>query len=863
MLKYAKVICSNFTLYFKLFSLKYGFLKFIFFSIVTAIVFIVADTTNALSKFISKYSNSLAHIWLYFILLLSIYIMVRFRIFKMIVHPLINKFDYLLLVVLGALLIVYIAFLIGYPNQTPRTNLLYLLTMSSIIFMVIRIYYSRKKLSQDQSVVVDLKDIIDGKVNFNRPFAIRESDVDYDLLSRNFIIDDLVNWIKNYQSNERFVIGVEGKWGSGKTTLIRNVLKQINDDNVIVIDEFEPWVSDNKNALLQNLLTKILTNLHLDIPNKEISNVINLIIELVLGKASVPIFSMLGEDGRGESAEQILSEINNVLEQRNTRIIFVIDNLDRLLADNILLILNIVQNVLKLSNLVVILSYDREELENNFNQLRIGSGYLDKLVQKKVVIPLIDYTTLLDIYDSTIQAIADGMNIDYDHSKVSEFLSIIAQNNVDLREFKRFLNSVLLPIFNRRINKSLLDMLVIEFIRFSNLELYNAVYLNARYFISTDRELIEANGSFGAYIANPDEYDKKFNIFFEQFLKQDLYGGKLLALIFPTVADFLTGNKRDYRNVVYGDAQYSDVQKNKRICSGKFFSLYFTLDNNYEANVVDATSAFFEELNLDGASASSQLVEISKCSTNFQNDFFTNLALYIKDIKKEKLPILVSGILKNYFIFGYDLRFMMLDTQARIAIVIAQIFELQDINLMKNVITTYVSNPKYLTMIANISYWLEHNHSTVDNSGKVHYLKTRKKQLIRRILDDEFNLYSKELYQRGNAFQLLYVLREDKKEDEFKAYIDRQLNEGTVYRVLNDIVSAGTGTGGYSYQIMDSSFKYVSKDKLTMLLNQAEPKNDRQRFIKKVFDNHLLGKTDKYGDICVHRDKAIDLKKID
>ena len=46
--------------------------------------------------------------------------------------------------------------------------------------------------------------------------------------------------IKNYKQNETFIISIEGKWGSGKTSLMNLIENEIKDD--VEIMHFNPWL---------------------------------------------------------------------------------------------------------------------------------------------------------------------------------------------------------------------------------------------------------------------------------------------------------------------------------------------------------------------------------------------------------------------------------------------------------------------------------------------------------------------------------------------------------------------------------------------------------------------------------------------
>ncbi|OWW57412.1 hypothetical protein B645_13345 [Enterococcus hirae 88-15-E09] len=212
----------------------------------------------------------------------------------------------------------------------------------------------------------------------------------------------------------------------------------------VVVDDFEPWLSENKEALLNNLLNTILIKSNLDIPSREIDVFIKTISELVLGKKyTKPIINIIENfDQKRES--NMISDINYMINKTG-KIIFIVDNLDRLKPDNVFLILNIVNNVLNFDNLIIILSYDEEELSKSLERINVSPHYLNKIVQKKIVLPVLSKTQAKTIYYQTFTKLLKGKNLEYNSTDIQDFVNIITDNQVNLREFKRFLNSSVLP----------------------------------------------------------------------------------------------------------------------------------------------------------------------------------------------------------------------------------------------------------------------------------------------------------------------------------------------------------------------------------------------------------------------------------
>lgn len=100
------------------------------------------------------------------------------------------------------------------------------------------------------------------KYSTDRPIDKEEQD----LLGRSSFSNQLGKAIYEYDGHEGLVIGLFGKWGTGKTSVINMAINEINklaesDDNKPMIMRFTPWNYSDKDNLIslffQSLKIKI------------------------------------------------------------------------------------------------------------------------------------------------------------------------------------------------------------------------------------------------------------------------------------------------------------------------------------------------------------------------------------------------------------------------------------------------------------------------------------------------------------------------------------------------------------------------------------------------------------------------------
>src|SRR5699024_1851427 len=115
---------------------------------------------------------------------------------------------------------------------------------------------------------------------------------------------------------------------------------------------------------------------------------------------------------------------------------------------------------------------------------------------------------------------------------------------------------------------------------------------------------------------------------------------------------YSNGSKRNYKNAVSSfrsSPEYIEIQKNKRICSGKFFELYFTLNYNYNSAIIDGIDVSIMGLKRKSITIAKIVEGIIKYPANAQHDFFENFEYYIDELESDELKQFAIELLNHYF----------------------------------------------------------------------------------------------------------------------------------------------------------------------------------------------------------------------
>ncbi len=204
-----------------------------------------------------------------------------------------------------------------------------------------------------------------------------------------------------------FVIGIEGDWGSGKTTFINFIRQSLNeqakkDSKEFKVLEFNPWLHSSHENLIaayfkilrenakdifgnDDKIKEILGHV-IDIFNPAIGAIVNLATVGIAGKSTKVAIDKVNEKIKeSPTLESQYKNIQEALTKAKTPFLVVIDDLDRLDSDEIKTMLKLVKSVGKLPYVIYILSYNRAYIENaTYKEM---PNFLEKIVQFPVHIP--------------------------------------------------------------------------------------------------------------------------------------------------------------------------------------------------------------------------------------------------------------------------------------------------------------------------------------------------------------------------------------------------------------------------------------------------------------------------------------------
>ncbi|MCW8939116.1 MAG: KAP family NTPase, partial [Flavobacteriales bacterium] len=187
-----------------------------------------------------------------------------------------------------------------------------------------------------------------------------------------------------------FAIGINGKWGAGKTSFIDLLKRKVQNDNIIEIN-FNPWNNHSPKAIIKDFFETVqesirpyhssLSRLFIQYSNK----LVDLNSNTVTQSIQTTVSAISGFD----SLNSLYQDINTALVSIDKKIIVYIDDLDRLDKHEIIEVIRLIRNTANFYNTFFIVAYDRNYVVNALKQHNPykQEEFLEKIFQIEITLP--------------------------------------------------------------------------------------------------------------------------------------------------------------------------------------------------------------------------------------------------------------------------------------------------------------------------------------------------------------------------------------------------------------------------------------------------------------------------------------------
>jgi len=310
-----------------------------------------------------------------------------------------------------------------------------------------------------------------------------------------------------------FVIGINGKWGFGKSSILKLILNEINDGSIKI--EYNPWIASSKQTLIEDFFSKVENEVSAHIQTGNLINKYGAALAKI-DNDSNPLKSFASLFENEKPLQDRFKEISLLIKKTNKKVYVFIDDLDRLDNQEVFEVLRLIRNTASFPSMIFIVAYDKDYLTHALKEGKIYNSrvYLDKIFQMEINLPRINELKLQVVLNNSLNSQLDKLNLElginnelktqinkmiYGHYlgnpqavkyQINNYLVVILRNK---RDIIRFVNSFLFYMSMNPRALYLPDLFILELIKIHSSEVYEILSSRSDYLVTT------SNGEYPRY----------------------------------------------------------------------------------------------------------------------------------------------------------------------------------------------------------------------------------------------------------------------------------------------------------------------------------------------------------------------------
>lgn len=442
--------------------------------------------------------------------------------------------------------------------------------------------------------------------------------------------------IRKRKEADHLTIGIYGKWGEGKTSVVNFINYYLEKDKDIICLHFNPWRFRNEDELLNSFFKQFSQGISHKLKKdgakvaKAIltySGTLIMMAEPLTGLAIVSnaekiggwfnsrkeslkewvgwgkdlkdntekVYEYLAQD---ETLENQKKNINQELRKTGKKHVVFIDDIDRLDNEEIRTLFQLIKLTADFDHVIYVLSFDPDMVAAALDKVypgkddQSGMNFLEKIVQVPLELPKVRETDLFNgVLFPGIDRVLKTYSIDINDEQARDIRDGI-ENGLKRRlatprMVKRYLNSITfsLPILEGEVN--VVDLLLLEGVKICYPGAFDFVFNNKNAFIQNPQEFI---------FPSKEEMEKQFKETREKFFEESGDESKaILETLFPRIGKYQFSNISE-----------KELSRHQKVNSRYYFERYFT----YSIPKSDIPDQKFREL-LIGITSNSMEVSVS------------------------------------------------------------------------------------------------------------------------------------------------------------------------------------------------------------------------------------------------------------
>ncbi|WP_432536421.1 KAP family P-loop NTPase fold protein [Kineococcus arenarius] len=228
-----------------------------------------------------------------------------------------------------------------------------------------------------------------------------------DLLDRQGMAEHISKLLTRVRrESESSVLGLVGPWGSGKSSILRMLEDHLRNSGRSgwIVARFTPWAYSDAESLQRGFFAELREAMPKGRRWKQTRQLIGKVATAVAPLASIGQYAGLSGEAPANLVRDLIvgdtsvsathERARRALQEQDQPILVILDDLDRLEAPELLLVLKLVRMIGRLPNVYYLLSYDEQTLIDLLMHTSLvgrsserAQNYLEKLVQVRLDLP--------------------------------------------------------------------------------------------------------------------------------------------------------------------------------------------------------------------------------------------------------------------------------------------------------------------------------------------------------------------------------------------------------------------------------------------------------------------------------------------
>lgn len=324
--------------------------------------------------------------------------------------------------------------------------------------------------------------------------------------------------------NESMAVGIYGDWGIGKTTFLQHVRKELGQRYTII--EFNPWGCLSAESVITDFFNNMKQNLS---NNNELGNAIEEYMGMLTTVEIPDWIKWMTDKFAGNNNDTTASLKKNVeerLKESDKPVAILIDDIDRLEADEVFEVLRLIRITANFSNTVFIAAYDKNHVCEMLRSKGIESAerYIEKVFNVEISLPSLESKTIPyiirdEIYKMTLLDSNQKREIEkalYQYTDSSRRELLVSHYIHNFREAKRF--AALFALNFNHLEKTgtgefnLFDLFWLELLHFCCNDEYKTLATNPFNLLQSTKDQISKESRGATYLTLKDNKDCSCNI---------------------------------------------------------------------------------------------------------------------------------------------------------------------------------------------------------------------------------------------------------------------------------------------------------------------------------------------------------------